>query len=405
MFRKSRKSSNVTKTAANEPRFLKIESEIRADPNEMTSFSVGSTTPKPLGFLSKLFKRSSDAIKGQDTKVKTLASVGESETRRKSLWQRSKSILRPKTTTESHHSNSTILAEVPIRGSGSAARLCYEDDAYEHYQNNRPIFDPDAFLTKIFEENDLIYAELKQKKTNNPNEQESGDFKKIVEPTVSVSVITAMIDNPSSKVEDELLSCSQIINCEQFCQFNDNPKLDSPLHPSETFYFSGSDESEDDSEESFVTSIQSYNSGNYNLDGVSENSLDEMAAIFGQMNINERPVQTLPDGTIRILVKEEGSQSGKDSGSVESIRFHNWTIDTNVKLRHCHSETLKMTEIGVNNSKNPEKAISVRSASVSNLPSAGVSVMPAVPVSRRRTVSAKISEIVAFFEDGAIMNK
>lgn len=465
MFRKSRKSSPNTanSTSLNEPRFLKQFDPISGvESSQQAPFSVGieatdPVKPKSLGFFSRLFKRSSELVKNFSSTNPDDAGT----TSKKSIWQRSKSILRPRGTVDPCRSDSSILlADIPIRGSGSAAQLLYEDRAYDHYYfKGESTDDLESCMMLLFTENELHYTELRRQRRQECTEEQP------VPCTSSVNLITAAIEDPSSRVYDELLSCAQISrHCEQV-NFSDDPKLDSPLSEcgeeydeeeyeemqnvaednrdqlnisvdnsidrlvvsldsqadsvdsqavdlvdpeSQTAYsqtsdsqtaYSDSQSQNADSDsvsqcsesDSMVTSLNSYNSGNFNIDGIEQNSLDEMAALFGLLDLTSQPPQILPDGSVRYVCSRSAS------GSAESIRFHDWTIDA--KLRPCQSETLKLTEISVNNNtlrnKTEEKQPN-RSASVSDFrpkPTEAAS-------QRRRTVSEKISEIVAFFEGG-----
>ena len=421
MFRKSRKANATTSTVPSEsqsPRFLQSSLNDGGDADSPAGFSVGSQTtvkPKSLGFFSRLFKRSKEG----EVKAPTVVVANGEQPRKKSLWQRSKSMLRPRAILD--RSESAVLdlptTQLNIRGSGSAAQLLMNEFPVEEFYETGSAVDTDGLLMRIFEANHVMYEQLKaQERQKDAERMNLGaveaaaasvvvSFEGLITPVmtateleecpvavaaVAVAVEEATIITESIDAADAAETVSQADsvsengsaeNVNGHHHFADDPQLDSPLYRNVSESFSTTSEISSASSTSLASSVQSFIDGNFSLEGVESLSLTEMADMFDCLTVNEP--ETLKDGSVRCVFENE-------NGSQESIRFHNWKLEN---LRSTRSEDmLKMTEISVAAEIN--KITKQRSMSLAAL----TKVENQVPVDRRRSLGAKVSQIVAMFE-------
>lgn len=463
MFRKSRKSSTAATATSvpQSPRFFEYKSQ--ADVTEGgASFSLG-VKPKSPGLLSRLFKRSKDEL------VVAEVEPSASQIKRKSLWQRSKSVLRPRAQLD--RSESAILdlpkTQLNIYGSGSAAQLLLNEIPIEEFYATKSVVDTDGLLQMIFESNLVMYEQLKSSERARRIGVTSVYSEGIISPVLSSTILESVCQEIQcvdinavheqfhdaflqqdeedilqfqhqeeatlqsqhqkevilQQTEEPALQCHQPHNQEIAVQtrniqeefqnsvlslkkledmvlsqsncnivyeplmhnnhhFEDNPKLDSPLHPDSSESFNDSDQFS----MSFRSSVHSFNNGECDLARVDNLSLDKIAELFDCLKVTDREV--LNDGTVRCLVDKDEEVSG---GSQESIRFFDWKQSE----RKCQSEEkLKMTEISI--ASEPVKTnMKMRSMSVS---AANIKEQTAVPFERRRSLGARVSQIVALFE-------
>lgn len=428
MFRKSRKSGTAVSSNASSipqsPRFLQADScGVAEDESVAASFSIGAPVKqKSLGFFSRLFKRSKDELKAL---VSSNTGSSDTQPRRKSLWQRSKSILRPRSVLV--RSESAVLdlptTQLNIRGSGSAAELLMNEFPIEEFYAKGSAVDTDGLLMKIFEANQVMYEQLKEKERQKDAVRAgtqpvirpilnldgfitpvlTANEIEVCQETVKVGnnfAIASVVAEPvTEETLDEDASTVAATSTESLTHhhFADNPELDSPLYRDASESFSIASASESASSVSLNSSIQSFNAKNFDLDNVDSMSLKEIAELFDCLTVNEP--ETLKDGTVRCVYESE-------NGSQESIRFHNWKQDISVRetetkpLRPTRSEEkLKFTEISVAPAtENKSSSLKQRSMSLA----AFTKVESQVPVDRRRSLGAKVSQIVAMFEGAAL---
>lgn len=421
MFRKRRESAPVSSSAStvkNESkeaprRFFQIKSFMKSLSTEEVAFSVGvenpskpqTAKPKTPGLFSRLFKRSTESIKSllsEDKKGSEAGAAVPTGTKRKSLWQRSKSILRPRTVLD--RSESTVL-DLPftlnLRGSGSAAELLLNEYPTEEYCFGSSGVDTDGLLQRIFEMNHVLYEKLKEKEYLTAAAVEGDVF---IPAAVSTPVVLESVEDflSCSRIEDRVENDEISDHPNQpgeGAPFSDNPKFDSPLLPaSSTLTLRSIDEESGSSGSSLSleSSIRSFASCDYDLKGVENMSLEEIAEMFDLLSVTEKP-QTLSDGSVRVVVENE-------RGSAESIRFHNWKEP----IRACKSddriESIKLTDINVNSVPKP-LSVKMRSLSLANLPTAAKKEADSpTAFDRRRSLGAKVSQIVAMFEGAAVNN-
>ena len=411
MFRKSRKSKNTTENEASH-RFLKIETglpqeekggnmkgkdvdeggerernkdegeiEAKSQQSQQTQevlFSVGAKVPadstnknipaKPKsGFFSfsRLFKKSSESVKLME-EAKNSNSIGS---KRKSIWQRSKSIIRSSRNGPTTFITSTSSDfDIKIRGSGSAAQLEKETRFYCEFENDIDLM---ALLGNIFAENQVAYAALLSLTRN----------------VMKTEIEVAVLDDGEVD-ESKLLSCCSLLFEEEVeapanVHFSDNPKLDSPLLSS-----SSKHENESESEGEFEIKIEIENENVSDYSDITDDgvySLDEMAEMFGTLNIIDEHAnpEILPNGSLRFVYETE-------SGSLDSVVFENWKrneIDVNV------NDNFKDTKTNLKD--NPELSLAERPRSFS------LSEMTPRQEERerRRTLGDNVSKIVAIFEN------
>ena len=465
MFRKSRKSvvtvSSNAPSAPQSPRFFQTNSCGLADAEgaaaAAASFSIGEAVkPKSPGFLSRLFKRSKeDELKSPVTTVTINGS--NSQNRRKSLWQRSKSILRPRSILD--RSESAVLdlpkTQLNIRGSGSVAELLMNEFPIEEFYAKGSAVDTDGLLMKIFEANQVMYEQLKKQERQKDAARMAGqtavnnftafnakplNLDGLITPVLTATELeaceqaeaidAAVADNFAVSAEkitaataatvlteaatdvDETVNVStetealrnENVNLTtdtesgtfEHRHFADNPQLDSPLYRNASESFSVSSDSDSVSASASSLSLGSFDDINVSLDGVDSMSLAEMAVMFDCLTVNDP--ETLMDGTVRCVYET-------DNGSQESIHFHNWKqelapkpveTDSANSLRSTKSEeNLKFTEISVA----AESKLTLKQRSMSL--AAFSKVESQVPVDRRRSLGAKVSQIVAMFEGAA----
>lgn len=429
MFRKSRKSGAAVSSNASSipqsPRFLQADScGVAEGESVAASFSIGAPVKqKSLGFFSRLFKRSKDELKAL---VSSNTGSSDAQPRRKSLWQRSKSILRPRSVLD--RSESAVLdlptTQLNIRGSGSAAELLMNEFPIEEFYAKGSAVDTDGLLMKIFEANQVMYEQLKEKERQKDavrvgtqpvvrpilnldgfitpvlTATELEVCQETVEVGNNFAIVSVVAETPvTEETLEEDTSTEQTISTESLTHhhFADNPELDSPLYRDASESFSIASASESASSVSLNSSIRSFNAKNFDLDNVDSMSLKEIAELFDCLTVNEP--ETLKDGTVRCVYESE-------NGSQESIRFHNWKQDISVRdketkpLRSTRSEEkLKFTEISVAPAvENKSSPLKQRSMSLA----AFTKVESQVPVDRRRSLGAKVSQIVAMFEGAAL---
>lgn len=437
MFRKSRKPavtipSSNTPSASQSPRFFQADSCGVVDAEgAAAAFSVGEAVkPKSPGFLSRLFRRSKDELKAPIVSINIAAS--NSQPRRKSLWQRSKSILRPRSVLD--RSESAVLdlpkTQLNIRGSGSAAELLMNEFPIEEFYAKGSAVDTDGLLMKIFEANQVIYEQLKEQErqkdaskmagqpvdnnfvvvNSNPplsfdglitpvltatelevcEQQQADALNSVVaddfivpadsfEAAAAVTVLT--VATPIFSKTEEFHAGTDTDTFESHHHYNDNPQLDSPLYRNVSESFSVVSSVSD--------SASSFNDKTFSLEGVDSMSLTEIADMFDCLTVNEP--ETLMDGTVRCVYET-------DNGSQESILFHNWKQEVAVEtsLRPTKSEeNLKFTEISVASESN----LKLKQRSMSLVAFSKEEIQ--VPVDRRRSLGAKVSQIVAMFEGAA----
>ena len=319
------------------------------------AFSVGASgstataTAQPKvkrSLISKLF-----GFKGKEsTKPVAVKSVPSP-----TMWQRSKSIFKGRP--DYLHGSALELPSGTIVGSGSYAKLMACEDKCEY------TIDLHGMLNSIFNENDAYYR--------------TGIAGTIVDAAAADDV-----------TEDEFVQSA----------FNDNPKLDSPLLPDDEVVTCTDEierveeESErysecvsDISEVSLETALRSFASGEYSTRGAKSYSTDEIAEMFGVLTVNDKPAEILPDGSVRVPV-----------GSEESIRFENcWQA-----ARNCQSEeplSLNLNEIKMNVETATVKQRCQSLANFSKI--SGKEMAPDAAALKRRSLGAKVSEIVALYEE------
>jgi hypothetical protein len=447
MFRKSRKSAtNVPSNATNvpqSPRFLQADSNgISDSEGAPAAFSVGVLVkPKSPGFFSRLFKRSNEELKAIIT---TNLNGSTNQPRRKSLWQRSKSILRPRSVLD--RSESTVLdlptTQLNIRGSGSAAELLMNEFPIEEFYAKESAVDTDGLLMKIFEANQAMYEQLKGQErqkdaarmnnqvfVNNPvlpsldldldgiitpvltsTELEDVCEKTEVSVNENLAVVTAATVISGSAKEEAITAVIIDESPNDHHHFADNPQLDSPLYRNKSESFSNSSNSNSNSNSGSSVLLDSFSERNLNLNEVDSMSLTEIAEMFDCLTVNEP--ETLKDGNVRCVFETE-------NGSEESILFHNWKQDVTLNqqqevplaletefsansnsLRTIKSEEkLKFTEISVATEEAAKSLLKHRSMSLATF--SKVESQSQVPVDRRRSLGAKVSQIVAMFEGAA----
>lgn len=430
MFRKSRKSVVASPTAVSEPqsrRFFKADGAEEVANEQGATFSVGATQAKPKspGFLSRLFKRSKEDMKPV---------ANEAQPRRKSLWQRSKSILRPRSVLD--RSESAVLdlptTQLNIRGSGSSAQLLMNEFPVEEFYAEGSAVDTDGLLMRIFEANQVMYEQLKEQERKKDADRAVGLTEVILEDQANLEHVNLEVQ---VKLEEQVnleglitpvLTATELEQCDEGVKvdaegnfavdsevtvltvaskdfynitdhhhhFSDNLQLDSPLYREMSESFSETSDKEDSL--SLESSVRSFIDGNFSREGVDSLSLTEIADMFDCLKVTEP--ETLKDGTVRCVFENE-------NGSVESIRFHNWKQEEEAAvLRATRSEeTLKLTEIGVapekqKNQKDQKEKSLVKQRSVSLATFGKVGGSQEVPVDRRRSLGAKVSQIVAMFE-------
>jgi hypothetical protein len=439
MFRKSRKSAtNVPSNATNvpqSPRFLQADSNgISDSEGAPAAFSVGVLVkPKSPGFFSRLFKRSNEELKAIIT---TNLNVSTNQPRKKSLWQRSKSILRPRSVLD--RSESTVLdlptTQLNIRGSGSAAELLMNEFPIEEFYAKESAVDTDGLLMKIFEANQAMYEQLKgqerQKDAARMNNQVyvsnpvlpslDLDLDGIITPVLTSTELEDVCEKTEVSVNENLAvdiagtviseAITAVIDesLNDHHHFADNPQLDSPLYRNKSESFSNSSNSNSNSGSSVL--LDSFSERNLNLNEVDSMSLTEIAEMFDCLTVNEP--ETLKDGNVRCVFETE-------NGSEESILFHNWKQDVTLNkqqevplaletgssansnsLRSIKSEEkLKFTEISVATEEAAKSLLKHRSMSLATF--SKVESQSQVPVDRRRSLGAKVSQIVAMFEGAA----
>lgn len=268
------------------------------------------------------------------------------------MWQRSKSIFKGRP--DYLHGSALELPSGTIVGSGSYAKLMACEDKCEY------TIDLHGMLNSIFNENDAYYR----------------------------TGIAGTIEDAAAADDDEFVQSA----------FNDNPKLDSPLLPDDEVG-TCTDEMERAEEESdrysecvsdistvsLETALRSFASGEYNISDAKSYSTDEIAEMFGVLTVNDKPAEILPDGSVRVPV-----------GSEESIRFENcWQT-----ARNCQSEeplSLNLTEIKINTETATVKQRCQSLANFSKI--SGKEMAPDAAALKRRSLGAKVSEIVALYEE------
>jgi len=494
MFRKSKhpqqqqkqeqipSSTTILFTEAEEDsrKFFQMKSFVKSDSCEAApvSFSIGEKgTPaaskknNSIGLFSRLFKRKSikipEIIITDNTSDSSLESQSTTATgKRKSLWQRSKSIMRRRDVLD--RSDSTVL-ELPnlknhklnILGSGSAAQLLLNEFPINEFYTEQYGVDTDGLLSRIFENNHLIYEQLlllhEEKRVVlegmlTPVLTNEGVFlpltkSEIDEPLVLRVPLIASHHASFDELEKDSNSESHPYHhSSSLFHFDDNLKLDSPLEDDNEERYNEEYENEVNNEndnaytlslsysESLSTSIQSYLDASTNgpsLAEIPQMSLDEIAEMFDLMTVGEP--QTLQDGTLRYICENE------ETGSAESIQFkNNWATqyDNNENgsssvLRKCKSsDSPTLTGISIFNQEsgkteagnedeeqdeeqqqynaqtmNPQiqKQPLTHTSKLRSFSLAQLSSIVSSPVScdRRRSFGAKVSRIVALFEGGS----
>lgn len=407
IFRKSRKASIAEPASAlpsNTPRFFQqVAQDDLVEGNEV--FSVGAKKP---GLFSRIFKRSKDEILHTAVPLELPEDrPSVALTKRKSLWQRSKSILRQRPNLD--RSESVVLYDLPrtqinICGSGSSAQLFLNGKSTEElYGKCETDVDTDLILIKILESNKMEYEDLKRRERSKASEISKKE--ELIAPILSSNTLEDVCDHfrifdlsedtsASNKqkefeqahvqlidtgVEDEFRnSLSQNFNfafeSSANDHFKDDLKLDSPLLSDSSF--------------SGQSSASSLGSEVNNL------SLEEMAKLFNCHNAAENR-EVLEDGTVRCLVEVEDDDD-YDGGSHESIHFQNWIKDRAYKS----DDKLAMTEIKTSTDSNSN--LKKRSLSVSAVQLGSQNTNNnnnnSELADRRRSMGAKVSRIVALFE-------
>ena len=323
--------------------------------------------------------------------------------RRQSFWQRSKSIMSPNSNLDRSKSVFIELPHLKIVGSGSAAQLLSYEDKYEF------ALDYYGMLNHIFDENEAYYRSLK-----------GADF--------PIERVSSEYEQAAQINEDGLLSPASTTTEKQggfeydgtVATFNDNPKFDSPLlSDDEVECFQDFSVSEEQisydsaqcssSSLSMETAIRSFVSGEYSLESAKSYSTDEVALMFGLMTVDDRGPKTLADGSVRCLVEGE-------NGSIESIRFQNCWKTQQQQHQQQHQQqqqqqrpwqsedNLNMTEIKTSAEEAPQKtSLKQRCQSLAHFSKASGNDFPSdLAASRRRSLGAKVSRIVAMYENVAL---
>lgn len=374
------------------PRFIQSNPVETHATVETVPFAVGATEApfapipktKSTGFWSRIF---SSSKKERKESVSSIASVAPVSSQR-SFWQRSKSILRPRSKPSNLNRCPSVFIDLPklkIVGSGSAAQLLAFEDKCEF------TMDYNGMLEHIFAENAAFYR--------------GEEFEWGVEYEKEAQVNEDGLVSPASTTFEARRS---VFDC--IPTFTDNPKLDSPLLPVEeaecfqdcslsenqSIHADNQDYSENQSSSehsgSFLSTesaICSLVNGQYSLEGLKSYSTEEVAQMFGLMSVDERPSQTFPDGSVRCLVERE-------NGSIESIRFQNcWKPQMQKQARS--EDNLKLTEIQTN--EVPQKQMSLKQRCQSLAQFSSKASKADLAASRRRSLGAKVSQIVAMYEN------
>ena len=366
-------------------RFLQLQPVSDATTNTPVAFSVGATDanatpllkPKPTSMWSRLF--------GSNKKERKEPAAAASP-HRQSLWQRSKSIMRPRSNLDRSKSVFIDLPHLKIVGSGSAAQLLNYEDKFEYS------IDLYGMLNHIFEENDAYYCAGRCFDPQTAAAATDCDY------TQKAQINDDGLLSPTSTITEEQggfpvpagFGCESLVHA----AFNDNPKLDSPLLPDDCVdNFQDCSVSESLSSLSMPSAIRSFISGEFSLESARSYSTDEVAEMFGLMTVDDCPPQILPDGSVRCLVEGE-------RGSIESIRFRNcW------KPQQFQSEDqLNMNRIQTNEELQPKQLnLKQRCQSLAHFSKISEKDLSTdAAASRRRSFGAKVSQIVAMYENVAL---
>jgi hypothetical protein len=444
MFRKSKQPYN------DEPRrFFQecppVNSESGA---EGAIFSVGTeassmpavNSPSKPGLFSRLFKRkvsissnNNHSKNGIPESLNDPAPPPQSQSpagfKRKSLWQRSKSILRPRASM--NRSESTVLdlpnLNVMINGSGSAAELLLDGfPPVDQFYTERIGVDTDGLLARIFENNHVIYEQLLEEERKKKNFNCDG----VLSP---VTTVNSLLEVAGCGFSQDGYRNDMGIEEQHHHHFEDNLKLDSPLlsesgdnggnvcdncdiydNCEDTFdtvdtiddnCINHSNESESESEiedcsQSLSTSIHSYLelSGNDSFADIAPLSLDRMAEMFEVLTVREP--ETLADGTLRYICENEVT------GSDESIQFQKcWVLPEGNDDGDGLVGSFKEEDYRKCKSEDQVKKVStlkMRSHSMAQFPDKKTIISSSSSFDRRRSLGAKVSRIVALFENPPI---
>ena len=173
MFRRTKKTKEPEKTQL--PRFFNAESLEKSVSGEELLFSVGLQNQCPesknkketsAGIFSRLFRRKDSKRKSSfSAEAEVKQKLPATPTPKPSLWQRSKSILRPRGMLDRSES---IVLELPrvklnIHGSGSASQLLLNEFPIEEFYQDACEVAIEGLLMKIFDANLESYNQLKDK--------------------------------------------------------------------------------------------------------------------------------------------------------------------------------------------------------------------------------------------------
>ena len=379
------------------------------------------------GFFSRLFSSKPSACKTDELK-----SNPTQLQRKQSLWQRSKSFLRPKqaevpvedslSTIDLPRVRKTHLPKLKMKGSGAALKVDFSG-----FVLGKPevTVDTDALLQRMFDLNEQPYQQLRAKYVS--SESDEGAYLSPVMTAVTLSELTKLEAQPEDpqevqEVQEQIALAQQDQNQENHVTiealhseveqqqqhyefdhqnvFNDNPQLDSPL-----LSVSGTLEddlscSEDDEEIANALPTEAPIETDFDEDisdcsfeaqsagssagTPSDWSISRLNAEFGVLDVKQ-PIRH-SDGSIHFHLEDS------DGGSAESIVFEDWRqgSSNNSSLEAPKASNFQSLESVPRAMSVTEPSIKARS--VSN------SLLTGKP--RSKTLGARISQIVAIFERG-----
>ncbi len=436
MFRKNRRQSVIEIGNAHPPtkRFSLIRALSKLSRSKSLSkeaFAVGEegevkdTSGK--GFFSRLFGKSS----APSTESAALLE------RKPSFWQKSKSFLKPKpsevTTNDSLSTidlpriKKTQLPKLKIKGSGASMKVDLPS-----FVLGKPevTVDTDALLQRMFELNEEPYLHLRQRYTF-ADYSSVGAYLSPVMTALTLSELTKkqeedneVAEEVTSEVVDEVAEEQvQVIELANYSEplhteppmydqhpsasqhvFYDNPQLDSPLlsvsgtledkEMSENCYGNSNESINEDcaqakeeygESDAETTDISSYDDSieAKSIETSSDWSINKLNEEFGILDVKAPTVRS--DGSLHFHLDDS------QGGSGESIVFEDWRRNTEPTI------AFQSTKANCQSVESIPRAVNstLKARSLSSTAFTTASRPP-----RRKTLGARISEIVAIFERG-----
>ncbi len=378
------------------------------------------------GFFSRLFSSKKGAA---------VQSEAPPLQRKPSLWQRSKSFLKPKSVkveVSGEDSVSTIdlprvrktqLPKLKIKGSGAALRVDFSG-----FVLGKPAVtvDTDALLQKMFELNEQSYRELRAKYV--VSDEGEATYLSPVMTAVTLSEMEKPRPNELNEPSAADLLAVETLHMEANQQpyhhlehnndaFNDDPQLDSPLlSVSGTFVEDdmnlsiadsmSSSPNEDSTENTSAFNGQIFEAGYFdNSSSIEAQSVDSPPSDWSITRLNEEFDVLNVKAPIRHL---DGSIHFHFDGSAESVVFEDWRREkeesqqeTQQEAQESQQNTQELSSFEQNQSF--QSLYSVPRAAASTQPSfraRSVSNSLLTGNEQRKTLGARIAQIVAIFERG-----